>query len=751
MQKLIYAISMGLFMFLTAALLLIVSGSFFTFTERMLSDGMLRFFLILTLGVYIVGFLLLQIVIENSQNKRLRTGNRIFLFLGILVLQYIFLTRLGKLDLTTDSFRIIDMAAEMVNSNHPLIKNAATDTVIDAYFSKYGNNHFIVIFYYFFFKIVKWFGGTDFPFWARMLNLVSIDLGIVLTYTIAKKINGQKFADLVVAFALLCSNTYVWLFWTYTNTLSVPFTMGILLLSIMWQREEKKEKRVLIAVCMGILAAIGYRIRPTLIITVIALCIWHIFFAEKKIEQKTKKKIAVWTGLFLSFFILCTAGIGQFTKQYLQDKECKGEFPITHWIMLGLSDNGRYNFDDVDYTTAYPTKEEKKKANIAEIKRRIESRNVGETLVWAGGKLYTVFGDGTDQYTQQNTYQERQTRQTEYIYGRKNTIFKMYCRVFRLLEIFFVFVGAVMTWRKKEKKCFLYQLNYLGAMLFFLIWEANKKYSISFDGILFLLSAQGVLYTEQILCGIKKRRIELTEKSVAVEQKKINIQKLKRCWATLFFLFTFLVTVLFYFVGKQGFTKNTYEMEQKAVAIRTGKCEGIQKLNPDYIELEQDVATRMTFGNILIRTVEPCQQGRGNGYYTIQLLDEKQQLLVNRKITPNDQGLGKKGVVIEFPKIESVDGKMHRYKIKIRRSGREADFLNFKIYCYQQVDRYRGGDLKVDHTVNEMRDLALTAYEREMEVEIAEPFYNCVFFIMGAVVLLCALFCWKMSEASKDK
>ncbi|MBQ1391927.1 MAG: hypothetical protein IIY81_00005, partial [Lachnospiraceae bacterium] len=146
MQKLIYAISMGLFMFLTAALLLIVSGSFFTFTERMLSDGMLRFFLILTLGVYIVGFLLLQIVIENSQNKRLRTGNRIFLFLGILVLQYIFLTRLGKLDLTTDSFRIIDMAAEMVNSNHPLIKNAATDTVIDAYFSKYGNNHFIVIF-----------------------------------------------------------------------------------------------------------------------------------------------------------------------------------------------------------------------------------------------------------------------------------------------------------------------------------------------------------------------------------------------------------------------------------------------------------------------------------------------------------------------------------------------------------------------------------------------------------------------------
>ena len=99
------------------------------------------------------------------------------------------------------------MAAEMVNSKQPLIKNAATDTVIDAYFSKYGNNHFIVLFFYFFFKIVKWFGGTDFPFWARILNLVFIDLGIVLTYKLAKKIVGQKYADLVLCFAFLCSNT----------------------------------------------------------------------------------------------------------------------------------------------------------------------------------------------------------------------------------------------------------------------------------------------------------------------------------------------------------------------------------------------------------------------------------------------------------------------------------------------------------------------------------------------------------------
>lgn len=755
MQKLIFSICTGLFVFLTFVLLLIVIGSFSTFTERMLSDGVLRTLVSVTIAMYIVGFFLIQLMILNSQNKRLRTGNRVFLFLGILVLQYIFLTKLGKLDLTTDSFRVIDMAAEMVNSKQPLIKNAATDTVIDAYFSKYGNNHFIVLFFYFFFKIVKWFGGTDFPFWARILNLVFIDLGIVLTYKLAKKIVGQKYGDLVLCFAFLCSNTYVWLFWTYTNTISVPFTMGVLLLSFLWQKEEKRWKQVVLAIAMGILSAFGYRIRPTVIITVIALCIWHVFFTDKEEGKEKVKKIGVWLGLFLSFFVICTAGLGQFTKQYLEDKECKGEFPITHWIMLGLSDDGRYNFDDVDYTTAYATKEEKQKANIKEIKRRIKSRDAKETLIWAGGKLYTVFGDGTDQYTQQNTYQENQTRQTEYVYGRKNTLFKMYCRVFRLLEIFLVFVGIVETIRKKEKKWFLYQLNYLGAMLFFLIWEANKKYSISFDGILFLLSAQGILYIEQFFHRLKGKvagyeKIDKSTTDMPVKRTKAG-RNIVQYGTTIFFVATFLVTTVVYFYGKQGFVKNTYEMEKKAVAIRSGKCDGINELEPDYTELEQNIETRLTFGKILFRTMEPCKKGKGSGYYTIQIIDEQKQVLVKKKIEPDSEELGEKGITISFPKIVTPDDNVHSYKLKITRSSKETDFLDFKIYCYQAVDRYRSGDLSVDGKTEGMRDMALTAYQREMEAEISEGVYHRIFLFADGIVILCACVCaWSTYRTKKE-
>ena len=85
--------------------------------------------------------------------------------------------------------------------------------------------------------------------------------------------------------------------------------------------------------------------------------------------------------------------------------------------------------------------------------------------------------------------------------------------------------------------------------------------------------------------------------------------------------------------------------------------------------------------------------------------------------------------------------------IGLSRSG----LLKHKIYCYQAVDRYRSGDLSVDGKTEGMRDMALTAYQREMEAEISEGVYHRIFLFADGIVILCACVCaWSTYRTKKE-
>ena len=78
-----------------------------------------------------------------------------------------------------------------------------------------------------------------------------------------------------------------------------------------------------------------------------------------------------------------------------EEQSDKYEYPVTHWIMMGLKGLGHYNLKDSQYTESFPTKAEKQEANIEEIKNRIKDFGIPGLASHIASKTVWTWEDGT--------------------------------------------------------------------------------------------------------------------------------------------------------------------------------------------------------------------------------------------------------------------------------------------------------------------------------------------------------------------
>ncbi|HEM2532915.1 TPA: glycosyltransferase family 39 protein, partial [Listeria monocytogenes] len=114
-------------------------------------------------------------------------------------------------------------------------------------------------------------------------------------------------------------------------------------------------------IIIGLLFAVGYQIKPNIIILLPAMLI-HLCFI------RNWRKILLNTVIVAICFFGLSTVFTPIAESYDFKKDPTIEFPQTHWIMMGLGDPaGRYNSNDVAYTSQFKTKEEKEEANIEKI------------------------------------------------------------------------------------------------------------------------------------------------------------------------------------------------------------------------------------------------------------------------------------------------------------------------------------------------------------------------------------------------
>ncbi|MDO5292843.1 MAG: glycosyltransferase family 39 protein [bacterium] len=675
------------------------------FMKAELGPSIKRCYVIL-IGVLLIGGVLYYaykaIVKQTDRHTKLLS---IMIFAVIIVLQIVYLTIITKAYPKTDNYTVLTSCMKMAREGRLYIENSS------GYFANYTNNYFIVFFLYGFFRVMLFFKVDDLWNAVIVLNVLMIDLGILLTYYSVVKLRGLRQGCFIMFLIAICPTTYEWLTFTYTNTMSIPFAMALLYLAVSYREKKSRKAQTVSILLMGIIAGIGYLLRATIIIPVIAACIYLIFeIIRMPKEDKKFKHSLLAVGGFLLIFLLIIKGFGMTQKGYLSDPETKGRYPITHWLMLGVSESGGFSKEDSRFTSSFKEYDQKKEANMKEIKERLTERNLFKLYFT---KLERVWADGSDECLGFNRRDTSEHSLFKYVNGNRNFVYVIYMQAYRVITLLGILLAIIKLWRtKKEQGMFLYALTLFGAILFFLLWEANTKYSISFLFIMLMLFEYGM----ESMDGACAKNMSPSIKYVVIA-----------------------VTALAFLINGQVIISHAKQFTEKKTVMTNYIFEGKEmayvkyKPNLDHAtKLVQQFETMGKFNTIEISAKKEAAKAdhkASPAVYKISLLNEDGITISEKTISTKD--VHRNGVI----KLECKTDLKHRkqkYTLVIERTSGNVNTLSFGHANSINFDYITGGSLTSDG-MEQKNDLYMQVYQKEEETYVSKKAY---YSIAGLILVL---------------
>jgi hypothetical protein len=265
------------------------------------------------------------------------------------------------------------------------------------------------------------------------------------------------------------------------------------------------------------LSFIGFYIRPQVVIMLIAIVIievWKGLFVNLKGKMKLIAMLAI---LAVSFLLTGTvkASIVRDAGFVTNEEDVLG---WTHFAMMGLNDerDGIYSSEDAVFSDSFETLEERKAANLEEIKNRLDNFGFSGYLNFLTRKALVNYGDGTFAWSVEGgfymeTYEDKDPvisplLKSFYYFGEKNYgITSTVEQSIWVLTILSLLGLAFMGRTKPDPRLIVLMLSLIGLTMFELIFEARARYLYIYAPIYIVLCAVGL---KSILNGLRNPKIK---------------------------------------------------------------------------------------------------------------------------------------------------------------------------------------------------------------------------------------------------
>lgn len=436
---------------------------------------------------------------EKSEISNRNTKIIIFVSIGILfVIQLIagYFLRINPVtDMNYINRYVYDFAC---NGNFDLIgKDYLKGSV---YLYRYPNNFAIVFLLSFVCRIAYLIFGYVPRMVPVALNVFAINFSVLMTIFLAKRLFGNKKSLFVLFLCVLFLPYYTYTPYYYTDSLSMPFVILSIYLFVCALQSNRKYKKYVFMVLSGVTIFVGYKLKGSIII-IAAVAIIYIV-----LKFNLKKAIC-----FTLAFVISIAGasavytVGFKSLNIVSEQQAdECEYPLTHWIMMGLKSHGAYNLADSQYTQSFANKQDKQDANIAEIKKRISDYGVIGMAAHCLEKAVWTWEDGTyyishhiEKPVKKNALHSIVLKNGEYYW-----LFDAYSCGFQLFLMLMMLISLTKGIRKPRIDITVFLKGIVfAAMLFFLIWETRSRYLYNFTPIFIILSVEGL---ETLTNAIKK-------------------------------------------------------------------------------------------------------------------------------------------------------------------------------------------------------------------------------------------------------
>ena len=411
---------------------------------------------------------------------------------SLIVLVQILTVLVLRTSFRQDHLKIFDTAVALLE--YPTI----AETHFSQYFMKYPNNIPMCIFTYGWLKLASLFGIPESSWmdFMKIINVVFMNLGMWAAFDLIRRHRSKKTALCFLLFLIVNPLWYLLAEMYYTSTISLAFSMGGIWLFDRAGEERDMVRKLLQYVGMGLLLAAGYKIRATVILTILSLLVYTVFTLDEEKITEWKKRIVSW-GLSLAAvlfgLLLVFTVYGRAEQRYAGFDPAKTGYPTVHWIMMSAQGEGQYNSADDAFTGSFDTKAERTAADFAELRHRVGEMGPGGLLTLFRNKLRVAFSDGTDDYYALFRTMQSPSRLQKYINGGRSDLLAFYLHSYHGLLMGMVLLALIYrAWKGKPELWDVLIINLCGAYLFYLIWEVDQAYSIPFLLILTALGAEGI-------------------------------------------------------------------------------------------------------------------------------------------------------------------------------------------------------------------------------------------------------------------
>ncbi len=453
-----------------------------------------------------------QAAIKKQQLQKRR--NVIYWIVGFIILfiAQIMYTRMFYTSIGWDCGTIVSMAIGMLQGN--------TDSL--GYLAQFPNNSALFLLLYHYFKICLGLGITDLVFASVVLNIVFLDIAVVFMICVAHKV-WNKISEIAVTLVLsiLALAFTPWLIVPYTDTITILFPIAFLFLfqCISDQNNNiSKKKQTVLLLVLGFLIFMGFKLKPSSIILIIAIGIVVLCIKKDTKQQFAtygKNMIIMLCGVLVAltlFTVDSNAVLGEYLSKDVYDTY---EMPASYFTMVGLqkqpvSENkalwGAFNSEDYFAVSNITGKSAKKDYISSVIKNRIEAFGFTGSIEFLMAKANFCFEDGTFFWGSEGNFITGAAPATSsslgkwiqsFIYFSSPNYASGYSYLLQgiwMTILLLILMGIVLAPNSYKNLPFMImRITIFGLLLYLLFFEARSRYLINYLPIFILLAVNGLL------------------------------------------------------------------------------------------------------------------------------------------------------------------------------------------------------------------------------------------------------------------
>lgn len=698
----VFAILMGILICITISGIIISYpeyGNYFSSTSQNGKELFWLFTSIAVGGVIITCTILGLFRLINKLSKKglLIFTIALFVFYGI---STVAITYLFPTIPMTDSFYVHDQAIGMAHGTTNIIDGSTE------YFRKYSNNNPIIILLYFIYKIAYSIGITDLIQVGRLFNACCITGSLVLFYLAINKLSnnkttGAKFVLLNLLFVPIMFMTS----WVYTATVCLPFMGGIMLCGANLIKNQSKKSIIINSAIIGILSVVGYNIRPVVLILSIAgfICLFLWTVKDKKRFVKSAIMVGICAVFALGSFVTTKA----LNNHYYTGSD--GNFPLTHWVAMGLTENGMYDPQLVQENMRLSNTDEMKANVNKHIKERLSNYDAGSFISHLYIKNGNIWAIGSLEYQLRLAGSEKYTPLSKWLYGSKSDFMSLYTQMLWLsLHILTLIYIIRFIFNKESKYGLLQILTLLGGYGFYMIWEVKIAYAVPF---VFFITGMATLGGESI------------ENAFAMSKAKVkNTVRISYSAVAIF-------SIVLMFMGAPYFTDNIKEVNDNKLQMNSTHNAFIDDVIKNNKPVSQEFYTKETFNKVYLTISYRGSEKTVRSKYLITVKNSKNNIVAEKSVDNKNLKKGASGISLVLPE-KYITNNEEKFTITIKGISGKYDSIRFWYSCGYNIDPIKG-----NFTINNQKvkgDLRIATEE----IAITSLTNNTSYIILCAVIII---------------